>query len=256
MFSERAYGGERTATIAGTAQKALMFLSVIIGTGYWAFAQTLPLVKTATEMVTKDGKEVPVTKLIDGGPLTGMMLGALLVGFVLAMITIFNPKISSFSGWIYSACQGVVLGTISAQYDKVFPGITITAMLSTLGVFLLMLVLYSLQIVRYTPKFAGGLLIAMGGVLIAYLGDMALRMFGASGIPGINDATPFGIFVSVVICGIAALSLVGDFSSIEEAQDRNAPKYMEWYGAFSLMVTLVWLYLEILRLLAKSKSND
>ena len=253
ISDERASGDEGTVTLEGTAWKGLFLLTILILAGYWAFAQTFPAAEVATSINSKGETVRSITSI---GPLGGLLGIGALVGFGIGMLTIFVPRISPVTSILYAGAEGLVLGVLSGAYEKAFPGIVLTAALSSLGVMAVMLVLYALRILKYTPGFAAGLSIALLGVLVAYLGDMAIRVFGGPGIPGINDASPFGILVSVVICGIAALCFVGDFASIEDAKDSGAPKYMEWYGAFSMLVTLIWLYLEILRLLAKARSKD
>ncbi|HEY4391973.1 MAG TPA: Bax inhibitor-1/YccA family protein, partial [Paenibacillus sp.] len=147
------------------------------------------------------------------------------------------------------------LGAISAIYESMYYGITLQAALLTMGVFLALLIVYKTRMIKATENFKLGVFAATGGVALLYLLSIVLRMFGVQ-IPYLHDSTPIGIGISVVIVIIAALNLVLDFDFIEKGAQNGAPKYMEWYGAFGLMVTLVWLYLELLRLIAKIWSRD
>lgn len=178
-----------------------------------------------------------------------MLLGGL-GGFIVAIITIFNQKLSPVTAPLYAILQGLFLGGISAVFDKQYPGIVIQAVGLTFGTLFFLLFLYQAGIIRATDRFHRGVLAATGAVLGVYIVSMLLNFFGAE-VPHIHSAGPIGILFSLVVVVIAALNLVIDFDIIERAAFARAPKYMEWYSAFSLMVTLIWLYLEILRLLSK-----
>jgi uncharacterized YccA/Bax inhibitor family protein len=147
-------------------------------------------------------------------------------------------------------CEGLALGGISALLEQAYPGIAIQSLGLTLGVTVVMLVLYTSGTLRATPKFTMGVIAATGGIFVVYLVDMVLRIFGRQ-VPLLNGSGPWGIGISLVIVIIAALNLILDFDFVETGVRAGAPKYMEWYGAFGIMVTLVWMYLEILRLLGK-----
>lgn len=183
---------------------------------------------------------------------TGMLIGSVLGGFVLAMITIFNPKVAPFTSPVYAGLEGLALGAISLVADTKYPGIAMEAVLSTSAVFLVMLLLYSNRIIRVNHKFAAGLMAAMTGILVIYLADIILALFGIT-MPVVRESSPWGIAFSVGVVIVAALSLAMDFNQIEEGVESRAPKSMEWFSAFGLMVSLVWLYLEILSLLRKLK---
>jgi uncharacterized YccA/Bax inhibitor family protein len=176
-------------------------------------------------------------------------------GFILAMVTIFIPKASPFTAPIYAGLQGLFLGAVSAAINQQFPGIALQALGLSVGVLVIMLFLYGTRIIRATEKFKIGIVAATGAIFLVYLATMILGFFGVN-IPYIHGSGPIGIGFSVVVVVIAALNLVLDFDFIEQGVARQAPRYMEWYGGFSLMVTLVWMYLEILRLLAKIRSNQ
>jgi uncharacterized YccA/Bax inhibitor family protein len=176
-------------------------------------------------------------------------------GLVTAVVTIFFPKVSPFTASLYAVLEGLFLGTISAIYEARFQGIMIQAVGLSIGVLVLLLVLYGTGLVRATEKFKIGIIAATGAVCLVYLVTMVLSLFGTR-VPFIHEAGPIGIGFSVVVVAIAALNLILDFDFIETGSRRGAPKYMEWYAGFSLLVTLIWMYLEILRLLSKLKNRD
>ena len=159
------------------------------------------------------------------------------------------------SGSYLCIIAGPVLGAISAMYNNVFaeraPNIVINAVGLTMGVAVAMYLLYSFRIIKATEKFKSVIITATVGIGIFYLVVMVLRMFGFENMPFLHEGSTFGIIFSLVVTGVAALNLILDFDMIEKGSEMGAPKYMEWYGAFGLMVTIVWLYLEILRLLSK-----
>jgi uncharacterized YccA/Bax inhibitor family protein len=182
------------------------------------------------------------------------MMGGLIGGLVFALVTIFKKEWSPVTSPIYALCEGLVLGGISALLERTYPGIAIQAMGLTFGVTAVMLMLYRTGILRATPKFTVGVVAATGGVFLVYMIDLVLGIFGRH-VPLLNSAGPLGIGVSAVIVIIAALNLILDFDFVETGVHARAPKYMEWYGAFGIMVTLVWMYMEILRLLSKVRQR-
>jgi uncharacterized YccA/Bax inhibitor family protein len=173
-----------------------------------------------------------------------------IAGFILALITIFAKKYSMITAPLYVAAEGFFLGAISMVYSMFYAGIVIQAVLLTAAILGVMLLAYKTGLIKASQKFRSGVLIATGGIGIVYLASFAMNMFGYN-MPYIHDGGPIGLGISLFIVVIAALNLILDFSFIEQASQSNAPKYMEWYAAFGLMVTLIWLYLEILRLLSK-----
>ena len=177
-----------------------------------------------------------------------------IVGFGLAILTIFKPKLARFTGPFYAVTQGLFLGGISHAYNAQFDGIVVQAVLLTFGVFAMMLILFATGTIRVTNKLRTGIIAATGAVALVYLASIVVSLFGGS-LPVINDASPLGIGFSLLVVGIASFNLLLDFDFIQKAVAMKAPRYMEWFGAFALMITLVWLYLEILRLLAKLRSN-
>lgn len=173
-----------------------------------------------------------------------------IVGFVLAIITIFAKKYAMYTAPLYVVAQGFFLGAISMVYSSVYSGIVLQAVLLTAAVMGVMLFLFRSGIIKVTQKFRAGVIIATGGIAVVYLLSFVLGFFGMN-IPYLHEGGPIGIGISVFIVIIAALNLTLDFSFIRDAAAAGAPKYMEWYAAFGLMVTLIWLYLEMLRLLSK-----
>jgi len=200
----------------------------------------------------------------DAGKAMPWLLGGLIGGLILGIITIFNPKGSPVSAPLYAVCEGLFLGAVSAFYEATygsangqagpFSGIVIQAVALTMGVLLVMLTLYGTRVIRVTAKLQAGIIAATGAVCLVYLASFALSFFGVT-IPYLHSNGPIGIGISLVIVGIAAFNLLLDFDLIEKGVQGRAPKYMEWYAGFALLVTLVWLYLEILRLLSKLRSR-
>jgi uncharacterized YccA/Bax inhibitor family protein len=182
------------------------------------------------------------------------MLGGLVGGLVFALVTIFKKEWSPITAPVYALCEGLVLGGISALLERTYPGIAIQAMGLTFGVTAVMVMLYRTGVLRATPKFTVGVVAATGGIFVVYMVDLVLGMFGRH-VPLLNSAGPLGIGVSAVIVIIAALNLILDFDFVETGVHARAPNYMEWYGAFGIMVTLVWMYMEILRLLSKVRQR-
>ncbi len=183
------------------------------------------------------------------------MIGGIIAALVTGLIISFAPRTASFLAPVYALGEGVLLGAISAMYERQFHGLVLTAVLLTAGVLFAMLAAYVTGVVRATEKFKAGVFAATGGIALLYLLSIVLGFFGIH-IPGLFGNGAVGILFSVVVAGIAALNLVIDFDMIERGAAYGAPKYMEWYSAFGLMVTLVWLYMEILRLLSKLRSRD
>ena len=180
------------------------------------------------------------------------MIGGVFGGFVVALVTVFKKEWSPVTSPVYALLEGLALGGISAMFDRIYPGIAIQAVGLTFGVLFAMLLAYKTGIIRATEKFKIGVFAATGGIMVLYVVDMILRFFNRP-VSFIHQGTPMGIAFSIFVVIIAALNLVLDFDLIETGVRNGAAKYMEWYGAFGLMVTLIWLYLEILRLLGKAR---
>ena len=182
----------------------------------------------------------------------GWLLLGLFAGFIVALVTIFKKPWAVVTAPLYAVLEGLVLGAVSASFEAKFPGLAIQAVGLTFGTLLAMLMAYTSRLIKPSENFKMGVIAATGGITLLYLATLALGFFGIQ-IPYIYASGPIGIIFSLVVVVIAALNLVLDFDLIESGVAAGAPKYMEWYCAFGLLVTLVWLYLEILRLLAKMR---
>jgi uncharacterized YccA/Bax inhibitor family protein len=222
--------GEDTMTLNGVVWAALALLALLVVAGGFGWAS----------VTTTDTAVAP----------PGWLLGALLGGLGIAILTIFKPNLARFTAPVYAIVMGLVVGAISRLYEAAFEGIVLQAVGLTVGVFFVMLFLYATRVIRVTDKLRMGIVAATGAIFLVYMFSIVLRLFGA-GVPFLHDATPLGIGISLLIVGVAAFNLLLDFDLIERGVERAAPKYMEWFCAFGLLVTLVWLYLELLRLLAK-----
>jgi uncharacterized YccA/Bax inhibitor family protein len=179
------------------------------------------------------------------------MIGGIIGGFVVALATIFKQNWAPLTAPIYALLEGFALGGISAIFEQTYHGIAIQAVGLTFGTLFVMLLAYKTGMIRATQRFKTGVIAATGGIMVFYLIGMVLRVFFHFQIQVIYAGGLWGILFSLFVVIIAALNLVLDFDMIETGVSGGAPKYMEWYGAFGLMVTLIWLYLEILRLLGK-----
>tara|TARA_B100000700_G_scaffold96336_1_gene108406 strand:- start:617 stop:1375 length:759 start_codon:yes stop_codon:yes gene_type:complete len=178
------------------------------------------------------------------------------VGLIAAIITVFKPTMASSTAPVYALAQGLFLGGITVMFEAEYPGIAIQAIGLTFGTLASLLVCYKTGIIKPTENFRLMIVSATAGIALLYLVNICMVYFGGgSGIGFIHSNGLMGIGFSLFVVGIAALNLVLDFDFIEQGSENGLPKHMEWFGAFSLMVTLVWLYLEILRLLAKIRSN-
>lgn len=223
------YEPTQTMTIEGTATKTGMLLIVVVAAA--AF--------TWTKFLANPQAAMP------------WMIGGGIGGLVLAIATVFKSDWAAMTAPLYALAEGLFLGGISALYHTAYyEGIVFQAACLTFGTLAVMMAAYRSGLIRATEKFKAGVAAATGAVLLVYLASFVLGIFGLR-IPGIFGAGLIGIGFSLVVVVIAALNLVLDFDFIEQGAARGAPKHMEWYGAFGLLVTLVWLYIEILRLLSK-----
>ncbi len=231
-----AYAGAigNTMTIQGTASKASVLLGIVFIAGMYTW-----------DMVTSGASDRAMSLAMIG------VIG----GFIVAIITCFAKHYAMITAPIYAALQGLALGAISAMFNEKYSGIAIQAVVLTMSVFAVMLVAYKTGIIRPTQRFITGVVSATGAICLYYVISMVGGIFGFQ-MPLIHSNGLFGIIFSVIIVVVASLNLILDFAFIEMGDRNGAPKYMEWYGAFSLVVTLVWLYLEILRLLAKINSRN
>ena len=183
-----------------------------------------------------------------------IIVSSVIIGFILALITTFKPQNAKYTATLYAAFEGVALGGITFFAESQFPGIGIQAVGLTFGILASLLFFYKSGVIKPTENFRLMIFSATAGIALLYLISFIMSFFG-SGIGFIHSNGLFGIGFSVFVVGIAALNLVLDFDFIEEGSEIGLPKFMEWYGAFALMVTLIWLYIEILRLLMKLRSR-
>jgi uncharacterized YccA/Bax inhibitor family protein len=233
------YGGVIDAanrmTLSGTVNKTGLLLVCTIATAAWTWHLFLQ---------SRDMTDV-----------MPLMLVGLIGGLIFSMVTIFKKTWAPVTAPIYALLEGLVLGGLSAVFDLRYPGIGIQAVSLTFGTLFVLLLAYSSGLIKVTQKFRLGVIAATGGIMVFYLLQMLLGFFGFRFVT-INGSGPIGIGFSLIVVAIAALNLVLDFDFIEQGVAYGAPRYMEWYGAFGIMVTLVWLYLEILRLLSKIRSRN
>ncbi|EIL96465.1 hypothetical protein RHOFW104T7_12575 [Rhodanobacter thiooxydans] len=184
-----------------------------------------------------------------------LVLGGAIGGLVLGLVTVFKKTWAPFTAPLYAVAEGLFIGALSAIFEMRYPGIVMQAVGLTFGTMAALLLAYRSGLIRATEKFKLGIVAATGGIFLLYLANFAMGFFGHS-IGFINGSSGIGIAFSAVVVVIAALNLILDFDLIETGAQQGAPKYMEWYGAFALVVTLVWLYLELLRLLSKLQSRN
>ncbi len=221
---------EEVMTAQGTANKALLLLLCVLVTASWIWSKDP---QTVTPWVA---------------------VGAI-AGFIVALVTVFKQTWAPITAPLYALLEGLVIGGVSALFEAQFPGIVIQAAGLTLGTCLAMLLAFKSGLIRATENFKMGVVAATGGIALFYIITMVVGFFGIQ-MPLMYGNSLASIGFSVVVVIIAALNLVLDFDFIEQGAAQGAPKYMEWYGAFGLMVTLIWLYLEILRLLMKLRSRE
>ena len=221
-------------TVNGTINKAFILTFLVVLSASWTWEMTY-------NSLTPEAANI------------WMMIG-LIGGFIVALITIFMKKFAPITAPIYAALEGLFIGGISAMLEASFPGIVLQAVGLTFGILFFMLFLYRTGIIKPTKKFTFCIVAATGSICLVYLATILLSFFGIS-IPYIHGSGPIGIGFSLFVVVIASLNFILDFDLIQYGADQRAPKYMEWYAAFGLMVTLIWLYIEILRLLSKLRSR-
>jgi len=183
-------------------------------------------------------------------PNFGIAIGLLLVNLVMGFMITRKPMRAATMSQIYAFFEGYILGAISVGYSEQFPGIVSNAMISTIGCVLLMLALYKYEIVQVNDRFRSIVMLATLSIVFTYIIDIVLSLFGLP-MPMLHSGSWLSIGISVLIVGVASANLLLDFKFIEDSEKQRAPAYMEWYGGFALLVTIVWLYIEILRLLGK-----
>ncbi len=223
---------ENTMTIGGTLNKFGFMLLMLMGSAFYSWKEAANLGENTMPLV----------------------IGGAIGGFIIAIVLIFKKEWSPFLAPLYALLEGLFIGAISAFFNAEYPGIVLQAVGLTFSVGFGMYFLYTFRIIRATEKFKSVLIAATVGIGLFYLATMIIGLFGVNvneTMPFINGGGMFGIGFSLFVVAIAALNLILDFDMIEQGSAMGAPKYMEWYGAFGLMVTFVWLYMEILRLLSK-----
>ncbi len=225
----------QTMTLEGTVNKTGILLALVVLSASWTW-----------NMFFESGSAAAVMPIAIGGAIAG---------FILALVTVFKKQWAGTTAPLYAIAEGLFLGAISGIFEMQYPGIVIQAVGLTLGTLASLLFLYKTGIVKPTENFRLMITSATMGIGMLYLVSMLMNMLGSGGIGFIHSNGLFGIGFSLFVVAIAALNLVLDFDFIEQGSEMGAPKYMEWFGAFSLMVTLIWLYLEMLRLLAKLRSR-
>lgn len=229
-FSRTSRGAEinEVMTIKGTVDKTAIGLFLLIFSGYYSFAPGM-------------------TYLIPVGVFGGLIVG---------IITIFKKEWSPITVPIYAILEGLAMGSISYMFNQAYEGIVMQAIGLTLGILASLLLAYRSGMIKATENFKLGVVAATGGIFLVYMASFVMSFFGASiSVLDPTNSSLMSIGFSLFIIVIASLNLVLDFDFIEEGAEKGAPKYMEWYGAFGLLVTLIWLYLEILKLLSKLRSR-
>lgn len=226
--------GDQVMTIQGTVNKTWVLLFCLIVPSVWIWNQFYS--------TGNPGVVMP------------WMFGGAIGGFIIALVTVFKKQWAPVTAPIYSVLEGLFVGGISAVFEAQFPGIVMQAVGLTMCTLFGLLAAYKSGLIKVTENFRLGVIAATGGIALIYFLSFILRFVGI-GIPFIHDSGLLGIGFSLFVVAVAAMNLVLDFDFIESGARQGAPKYMEWYAAFGLMVTLIWLYIEILRLLAKLKSR-
>jgi len=242
---ERSYTGSANSdvmTIGGTMNKTLLMLLFVLASAFFTWARFFKAFDPAN----------PLQAL---GAIKIYMLVGGIGGFIIALITSFSPRRSAFLTPIYAILEGTFLGGLSAMFEAQFPGLVIRAVALTFAVFLGMLLIYQQRIIKVDSKFRRGMMAAMFGLILVYLVSWIAGMFGVH-FGFMHGTGTFALIFSLVVVGISAFSLLLDFDFVEQGARAGAPKYMEWYGVFGLLVSLVWLYINILRLLSIFARRD
>ncbi len=236
LATAKTYGDAPAMTVQGAVNKTFVLLAVVLATATWTWSKA-----TNPEQI---------------GSLYPLMMGGVIGGFVLALVTIFKKEWAAVTAPLYAACQGLAMGAISAIFEMKYPGIVIQAVGLTFATLFAMLIAYKTGWIQATEGFRRGIFIATAAIGLFYLVVMIAGFFHVAPPAFINGGGILGIGFSLFVVGIAALNLILDFDMIERAAKEQLAKYMEWYCAFGLMVTLIWLYMEILRLLSKVSRRD
>ena len=222
MSESYTLNGEDTMTISGAINKTLILFSILMVTSVASYMM----------------------------PSMFLLITGCIGGLIAVLVASFKPHTSAISAPVYAGFEGLALGTISAYYAGLMDGIILQAVSLTFGTLFSMLILYKSGLITVTAKFRAGVMMATGAIFFVYLISMVGSMFGWN-MPYLHESGMMGIGISLAIIAVAAMNLLLDFDNFDKAAESNAPKYMEWFCGLSLMVTLVWLYLEFLRLLSK-----
>lgn len=243
---------DRAMTINGTVHKTFILLVLMLVPAMYMWNLFFDAVSNFSDLT-----KIPVEQV---KALTGTFMKFLIAGLigsaVLALITVFIKRAAPITAPLYALAEGLLVGSVSAVMEFRFHGIVVQAVALTLGVMFCLLFAYRTGIIKATENFKLGVFAATGAIAVIYIITWVMRGFFNTDMPYIHQSGPIGIGFSVVVVIIASLNLVLDFDFIENGAKQNAPKYMEWYAAFGLIVTLVWLYFEILNLLAKIRGRE
>lgn len=231
--------GLERMTVAGAVNRCFVLVGLLLLSTLWSWNFIF-----SAPSVIDYGPQIPV-----------WFYPVLFGGFALSLVIIFKSNTAPYLAPVYALAEGLLLGTISAMMEIRYPGIALQAMLVTVGTLFSMLTAYRAGLIRATAKFRSAVVAATGGIAVVYLIDFVLRLFGMN-VPFIHESGTLGMLVSAVVVVVAALNLILDFDLIEQGAAQGLPRHMEWYAAFGLLVTLVWLYLEVLRLLSKARSRN
>jgi uncharacterized YccA/Bax inhibitor family protein len=231
VFNEKAFqkeipkmdaAGYQTMTVRGAIDKTILLFLLMLVTVFISYSLPNPL----------------------------FLIGGAIVGLILVVVASFKPVWAPYLAPGYALAEGFFVGTVSAMYASQFNGIVFHAVSLTISMLFLMLIIYRLKLIKVTEKFKAGVIMATGAVFIVYMISFVMSFFGMS-LPFLHEGGIMGIGISVVVIGIAAMNLLLDFDTFEKGEAYGAPKYMEWFSAMGLLITLVWLYIEFLRLLSK-----
>ena len=231
----------------GTLSASAILLGIVVVAAVFGWRS----VDFTTTVELVNGRLAEVSRAEFPGWALIVMLAAVGVGF----LTAFKPKLARITGPIYAVGMGLSVGAISAVYNAQYDGIVAQALALTAAVFVMMLFLYATRVIKVTDKMRTVVIAATGAIALVYLVSIFVNLVFKTDLPFLHDTGPIGILISLVIVGVAAFNLLLDFDFIENGVKMGAPRYMEWYGAFGLMVSLIWLYLEIIRLLAKLRER-
>ena len=234
----QARAGEGVMTVGGTVNKTIMLLALVVIAAAWVWSRYALALGGGTEAAAQ--------------AVSGYVIAGVIGGLVLAIATAFKPTWARVTAPVYALLEGFFIGGVSALLNNAYPGFVLQAVGLTFGVMFAMLLIYRTGLIKVTPAFQRGVMAATFGIVLFYGVSLLLRLFHVD-TSALFGHTKLSIVISLVIVGIAALNLVLDFNFIDQGSAAGLPRYMEWYGAFALTVTLVWLYLEILRLLAAAR---